>query len=199
MNNSNLVKSSRIIDRFFRILQGFMIAFALVSFVFIVLSFVIGKKIIQDASFVEFGKLTVYLTESAIPDYSELHKAILFKLTAVIVGVSAGWYLLHVIRQIMKPMKDGRPFDYGIAFQIRKLAWTSLIGGAIIEGCRVLSSIAEIKAYDMERLLNSDAAERFSYNYSPDISFVVIAALLLFLSVIFRYGVGLQKESDETL
>ena len=63
----------------------------------------------------------------------------------------------------------------------------------------MLSSIAEIKAYDMERLLNSDAAERFSYNYSPDISFVVIAALLLFLSVIFRYGEGLQKESDETL
>ena len=199
MNNSKIIKSSKIIDRILRILQGFMIAFAAVSVIFIILSFAVGEKIVQDASFIELGNLTLYLSDGAIPAYPALRQGIVISLVTIIFMVAAGWYLLHVIRQILKPMKDGRPFETGVSSKVRKLAWTTLIGGAIIEACRVFGIIAELNAYDFGLLLNPGTVLKYSYNYSFNISFVVIAGILFFLSLCFRYGESLQQESDETL
>ena len=126
-----------------RILQGFMIAFAAVSVIFIILSFTVGEKIVQDASFIELGNLTLYLSDGAIPAYPALRQGIVISLVTIIFMVAAGWYLLHVIRQILKPMKDGRPFETGVSFKVRKLAWTTLIGGAIIKACGLLSQGAD--------------------------------------------------------
>ena len=194
-----MIKSSKIIDRILRILQGFMIAFAAVSVIFIVLSFTVGEKIVRDASCIALGNLSLYLSESAIPDYPALRKCIVIDLAAVIVMVTAGWYLLHVIRQILMPMKDGRPFESGVSSKVRKLAWTTLLGGAVIEVCRVFGIIAELKAYDLTLLLDPETVQRFAYNYSFDMSFIVIACILFFLSLVFRYGESLQRQSDETL
>lgn len=199
MNNSKIIKSSIIIDRILRILQGFMIAFAAVSAIFIILSFTIGEKIVQDASFIELGNLTIYLSQDAIPAFSALRKGIVISLVTIIFTVATGWYLLYVIRQILNPMKDGRPFEIGISSKVRKLAWVTLFGGAIIEACRVFGTVAELKAYDMSILLNSETVLMYSYNYSFDVSFVIIAAILFFLSLCFKYGESLQQESDETL
>lgn len=199
MNNSKIIKSTIIIDRFLRIFQVFMIALAAVSVIFIILSFAVGEKIVRDASFIELGNLSLYISESAIPDYPALRKAIVIDLTAAIVMVTAGWYLLHVIRQILKPMKDGSPFESGVSIKVRKLAWTTLIGGAVIEVCRVCGIIAELKAYDLTFLLNTETVQKFTYNYSFNMSFIVVAGILFFLSLVFRYGESLQQESDETL
>ena len=199
MNNSKMIKSSKTIDRILHILQGFMIAFAVVSVIFIILSFAVGEKIVRDASCIELGNLSLYISENAIPDYPALRKAIVIDLTAVIVMVTAGWYLLHVIRQILKPMKDGSPFESGVSIKVRKLAWTTLIGGSVIEVCRVFGIIAELKAYDLTFLLNSETVQRYTYNYSFNMSFIVVAGILFFLSLVFRYGESLQQESDETL
>ena len=199
MNNSKIIRSSQIIDRILRFLQGFMIAFAAVSVIFIILSFTVGEKIVRDASCIELGNLSLYISDSAIPDYSELRKGIVIDLMTVIVMVTAGWYLLHVIRQLLQTMKDGRPFESGVSSKVRKLAFTTLIGGAVIEACRVLGTVAELKAYDLTLLFNSASVQRFAYNYSFNVSFVVIAGILFFLSLVFRYGESLQQESDETL
>lgn len=199
MNNSNIIRSSKIVDRIMRILQGFMIAFSIVSVIFIVLSFTVGEKIIQDASGIRLGNLSLYLFDNAIPDYPALRKSIVIDLAAIIIMAASGWYLLRVIRQILKPMKGGRPFECGVSSGVRKLAWTTLIGGAVIEAGRVFGIIAELNAYDFELLLNPETVRKFSYNYSFDMSFIIIAGILFFLSLVFRYGESLQQESDETL
>ena len=199
MNNNRVIKSSKIIDRILRILQGFMIAFAAVSVIFIILSFAVGEKIVRDASCIELGNLSLYLSESAIPDYPSLRRGIVIDLAAVIVMCAVGWYLLYVIRSILKPMKEGRPFESGIAAKVRKLALTTLIGGAVIEVSRIFGTIAELKAYDLALLLNPENVQKFTCNYSFNISFAVIAGILFFLSFVFQYGESLQQESDETL
>lgn len=199
MNSPQIIKSSKVIDRILRILQGFMIAFAAVSLIFIVLSFAVGEKIVRDASVMELGNLSLCLSKDAIPDYAALRRGIVFDLAAVIIMVTAGWYLLYVIRQILEPMKCGRPFECGVSSKVRRLAWTVLFGGAVIELCRVLGVIAELKAYDMSILLNSAAVQKYSYNYVFDVSFVFAAGILFFLALVFRYGEGLQQEADETL
>ena len=199
MTNSKFAKTSKVIDRVLRILQGFMIAFAIVSAIFIVLSFAVGERIVQDASGINLGNLSLTISESAIPDFSVLRSGIIINLVTVIVIVSVGWYLLRVIRLILKPMKEGRPFENGVSSKVKKLAWTTLIGGLIIELCRTLGTIAEFNAYDLGLLLNPETVLKYSFNYSSDMSFVVIAGILFFLSLVFKYGESLQQEADETL
>ena len=199
MSNSKIIRSSEIIDRIVRILQGFMIAFAVISGIFIVLAFTVGEKIIQDASRMELENLILTLSADALPGYPALRKSIVFDLVAVIVMSAAGWILLRVIRQILKPMRGGKPFESGIASKVRQLGWTTLIGGAIMEACHAFGVIAELKAYDMNALVNPAAVQEVSYNFSFDLSFVVIAGILFFLSLVFRYGENLQQEADETL
>ena len=199
MNNSKMIKSAKIIDRILRILQGFMIAFAAVSVIFIILSFTVGEKIVRDASFIELGNLTLSLSDRAVPAYPALRKGIVFNLVTILFMAAAGWYLLHVIRQILKPMTVDRPFESGVSSKVRKLAWTTLIGGAIIEVCRVFGIVAELKTYDLSLLLNSENVQKYTYNYRFNMSFIIIAGILFFLSLVFRYGESLQQESDETL
>lgn len=199
MNIPGFIRSSKIIDRILRILQGSMIAFAIVSAIFIVLSFTAGEKIIQDASGIRLGNLSLTISENAMPDFPVLRNGIVVSRLTIIVIAAAGWYLLHVIRRILEPMKDGRPFENGVSSNIRRLAWTTLIGGAVIEICRVSGTVAELNAYDLSILLNPEIVLKYSFNYSFDTSFIVIAVILFFLSLVFRFGEDLQQESDETL
>ena len=52
MENNKMMKSAKVIDRILRILQGFMIAFGIVSVVFTILAFTVGDGIVADASYI---------------------------------------------------------------------------------------------------------------------------------------------------
>ena len=107
------------------------------------------------------------------------------------VAAAAVWYCLRVLRSVLRPMKDGSPFTAGISAKIRKLAWTVLAGGGLVEIGSVVSSVLETRAYHLDRLLNMDL--------TISLWFVAAALILFFLSFIFRYGEELQREADETL
>ena len=199
MESTNMMKSAKIINRILRILQGFMIAFGIVSVVFTILAFTVGDGIVADASYIELGSVKLRLFDTAVPSFEALRPGIVIKLIAVIVMMAAGWYLMHVICAVFRPMKEGRPFDEGTSATIRKLAWTELISGAIIEFCRVFGSIAEVKGFDLSRLINSKAVRSIDYKYVFRFDFMIIALILFFLARVFRHGEVLQKQSDETL
>ena len=72
MDNTKIVKSTKIIDKILKIVQGFMAACAAVCGIFIVLTLIFKEKIIADASNPELGNLTLHLVDSAVPEYSAL-------------------------------------------------------------------------------------------------------------------------------
>ena len=53
--------------------------------------------------------------------------------------------------------------------------------------------------YQLNALLLSDKITKVTFNYSFDFSFLLIAAVLYLLSLVFSYGQELQQLSDETL
>lgn len=199
MNNEKMIRIAAVIDRVLKIVQGFMVAGVIVSAIFIVLAFAVGEKIVGDASSLTFGILTLHLAEGALPDYAALRTSIVISLAVAIVMFPVGWYILRVVRQIMAPMKAGRPFEKGTAANIRKLGWSFLIGGAIIECGRMIGTIAELRAYDMGLLLNTEYVKHVDINYTMDMSFACIAVILFLLALVFSYGESLQQESDELL
>ena len=63
----------------------------------------------------------------------------------------------------------------------------------------MLSSVFQIQAYHIEKLLNPSVVSSVTFDFKTGVWFVVPALFLFFLSYIFRYGEELQREADETL
>lgn len=201
MKNEKFIKSSVVIDRILKIIQGFMVAGVIVAAIFIPLTAILGDKIIADASTVEFGTLSLALPGNFrdFLDMGSIKLSIIVMLVSALITCAVAWYCLKKLREIMIPMKDGRPFEAGVGSQIRRLAFTVLIGGGIAEVCRTVANAFEVKAYDLSKLFNPDVVKGISFDYDISLWFVVVALVLLFVSYIFRYGEDLQRESDETL
>ena len=201
MNTEKLVRSTAVFDRILKIAQGFALAGCAVSLIFVPLTAILGERIIADASVVSLGNLSITMA-GALGDYLDVSRArtgIILSLLAAVFVCAAAWYCLRILRQILAPMKEGRPFSAGIADSVRKLAWAVLIGGGVGEIVRTASAVTELKAYDLSFLTASPSVASVTYNFTLDLWFVAAALILFFLSHVFRCGEALQQESDETL
>lgn len=201
MNNEKFVKTSHVVDRLLKIVQGFLLAGVIVAAIFIPLTAILGDKIIADASTIELGRLSLTLSGDYRDylDMSGIKLSIIMMLVSAIISCAVGWYCVKKLREILAPMKEGRPFETGISERIRRLAFTVLIGGGIAEAGLAVGTVFEMKAYDLSKVINPSSVKAMSFSYSISLWFVVVALILLFLSFVFRYGEELQRESDETL
>lgn len=201
MENTKLIRSTSVIDRILKILQGFAVAGVIVAAIFIPLTAIFGEKIIASSNTLSVGVMQFRLTgapESYL-DIPHIRVSIIVTLVGMILALAAGWYCLKVLRETLSPMKEGMPFAEGISGKIRKLGWTVLIGGGVAELGKLISAIFDVRAYNIELLLNPAVVESYTYNLSIDLSFVIAALILFLLSYIFRSGEALQKDADETL
>lgn len=103
------------------------------------------------------------------------------------------------IRKILEPMKEGLPFHTEASRCLNSMAKYSLILGLALNAIRLLEVSMLVREYDLHSLLLSDKITHVTLNYGFDIGFLVIAAVFLLLSYVFRYGQELQQLSDETL
>ena len=199
--NAKFMKTSKIIDRILKIVQGFLVAGVIVSAIFIPLTAVFGEKIIADASTVELGGLNIALAGDYhnYLDPAGIKMSIIVGLIIAIITCAVAWLCLRKIREILSPMKEGRPFEEGISKKIRQLALIILVGGGIAEVGGAIAQVFAIKAYNLATLFNNAAIDYTTYNYNFSLWFVVVALILFFLSYVFHYGEELQRESDETL
>ena len=201
MENTKLIRSATIMDRILKILQGVALAGVIVAAIFIPLTAILGEKIIASADNLSLGAVKLQLSGAMenYLDFANIKISIIVMLIGTILVSAATWYGLRVLREILSPMKEGKPFAAGIADKVRKLAWTVLIGGGVAELGKLISEVSTAQAYQIERLMNPELVESFTYNFSLDLWFVVAALILFFLSYIFRSGEALQQEADETL
>ena len=106
---------------------------------------------------------------------------------------------IKMLREIIAPMKEGGPFVEGISLKMRNFGIFVLIAGVvgnIIEGV-----MAFIVQYTFGKVVLDQfigGADRITYMYTTDGSFIVFALFIFLLSYIFKYGEELQKQSDET-
>ena len=80
------------------------------------------------------------------------------------------------------------PFDEKVIKRMMTFAWV-LLGGAIIMGFSFTGGVSGIGIYSRLGGLS------YTVRFAP----AIISLVVLFLTVIFRYGAKLQKEADETL
>ena len=201
MNSEKFIKTSNVIDRILKILQGFLAAGVIVCAVFIPLIAIFGEKMVVDDPYLTVGEMTLRLSGdmSQYLNLSGLRISLIIVLLSSIVAYIATWLCLRKVREILVPMREGRPFEMGTADKIRELALLVLVGGGIAEVGSAVGRVFSIKAYNIPALINHPSIEGVSFNMTIRLWFLVVAVILSFLSFVFRYGEELQRESDETL
>ncbi len=201
MENEKLIKRASIIDKVLKVIQGFMVAGMIVPAVFIPLTLIFGEKVIASASSLDLGELVLHL-KGDFADYLNLagiKTSIIVMLISAVIFSAVSWYGVKLLRGILVPMKEGRPFDAGISDKIRRLGWVVLIGGGVAEIVRFIAAVFELKAYDLSFLAENPVVGSVSFRYTGSYWFVITALIIFFLSYVFRCGEKLQQEADETL
>jgi len=200
MIQKRMITTAEHLDRFCKIMAGFMKAGAIVCAVFAVLVLVFGELMYDtghttlDLDFVKLHLGQEYTgVNSAMIAYTITTLTVV---GAVLYGIFRG---LHHLRLLLAPVKEGRPFEKEVSKQMRSIAWLILIIGAIVQISGIVSRIFLTHAFPIEAFFASPAVTKIEYVYTMDFGFVLMFCLVMFLSRIFEYGQQLQQESDETL
>ena len=199
MDNKKMITTSRNLDTLFKFTEGFMKAFAIVFAIFFVLMKIFKEKMVMGNFSLDLDFVKLHLTG----EYGAATGLVLNHIDLILIsgclGCIAIRYGLKVIRSILAPMKEGRPFDGEVPAGLRKLAWICLGGGGLIQLLGIASRILLVNALPMDVIFSSPAIESVEYVYMFDFGFVWMFVVMILLARIFEYGQKLQQESDETL
>lgn len=198
-----MITVSKKLDVFFGVIQkliviGLSVAF-IVTAVLTVVNIVDPDAVIGEGfNTVDVGNITVELDESLAHD----NKTILSYVWMILVpGAVSGafiYYAVILIRKILAPMKEGRPFDLSVGTNIKKIGYISLVLGVIKILGDMIETAVTLKVYELTELTDG-AVRSITANYTFDLSFLIVFFVLMLVAYIFNYGAELQELSDETL
>ena len=177
-----------------------IIAFVVVAVAAGVIFFIPGTVIPEGiiTTSVSLGDVTVHLAEgAAVGTMDKSRFSIILAFAAVILLLTL--YGLRMVKQILKPMKEGRPFDESIADSLRRLGHVVLASGIVSCVLAYLSQAAMLGVIDYKELFNPALVTGVDIRSSFRLDFIIVALALYLMSYVFRYGSELQRESDETL
>lgn len=200
MTNDKFIRLANGIDRIAQICAGIFRVLICVLLAFCVLVLVFGEKMFAEGSLtMELGFIKLFLS----PEYGSINSMVkiytMITLLCATVGCAFLTCVCTVLRELLAPVKEGRPFEKSVAQNLRKIGWLTLIAGFVNQVLILIEQYFLIKAWPMEEVFSSPAIERVVYEFNFDLGFVAVFFVFLFLSYIFSYGNILQRESDETL
>lgn len=191
-----LTKTARVIDIFAKILFIFCIVaicMLIVANIFTVVAVSLpvddlpkGLSMVfnlNDSSFVVFENGQLMITKQQLAIYiisASLTEAIL--VVIMMIGIK-------LVRRIMIPMKEGRPFEEGISDTIKKF-------GHFVLAATVIGGFIH---FLLDTVFIAIGAEPEPLPVSISVEGIFAALVIYLISYIFRYGEELQKQADETL
>ena len=206
MNIQKMIKTAKTMDTVTHIVEilvwisaGLMMLGLIAVFVitqFNIPEFVPGVSFTTSLS---IGNLSVRIDDTSVFNPAAMQKMSIVTLVFTFPIIILLCILLRLIRKILKPMKEGRPFDTDIPEGLKKCGWIVLISGVLGFLMQTMMGNYMFKVYDLSKIFNTDVVSGWNYTASFDLKFVAFAFMLFLLSNVFAYGQELQKESDETL
>lgn len=187
---------------FLNILLWIAIGVSLVGLVLIAAYFLFDLNpnwVASAYSEVDVGLLSLTIGEGYAPSPSVVLLTAAIQLGIGLAALFLSRLLLHCFRDILKPMKEGLPFHNSVGQNLKKAALYVIVWGVVKNLGAGLELLLIVTQYHLPALLLSDKITQVSFIAPTDLGFLFVAAVLLLLSYIFRYGESLQQLSDETL
>ena len=202
---NNLSNSAKKLDKVFEITHIVFGALAIASIVGVALIAVayilkLDPAIIgTDYTSIEVGFLKLEIAQADAPD-----PWLVLAQLAVTLAVATRLFYdgrrgVGYIREILQPMKEGKPFASIVSTNLKKLAKLSIVLGILFNIIVLAEQIVAVFLYDLPGLLLSEKISYVGSSFHVDLSFLIYWAILMLLSYVFRYGEELQQLSDETL
>lgn len=187
--------TARKLDVFFRILFYLIIVFAvLVAGVSVWMAVSLPGASGMDHMMLSVNGISFELADQYMSGV-DFRSAWVMAAVMLIIGAGISCAAVSIIRNILIPMKDGRPFADSVSRDFKKLGWLAVIGGVIYN---IYDAIGKRLIFGQIDFPQSAVIE-VKITHQLDVSFILIAALLFLFAYVFRYGRELQQLSDETL
>ena len=114
-------------------------------------------------------------------------------------------YGIHLCRQVITPVRQGRPFPNNTAALIRRIAYVILVGSVAISTVEMtLSWFGASKLKHLLSLIESTTQVVITRTFDIGLSAICLTGvafglLVLLFSLVFQHGTELRKESDDTV
>ena len=188
------------VDTIARVFKGLTIVGGVVLLICLVLALGIEDTVYEEMN---FGITLSFVDFDWRPDCNlDVQTMKFFCVGMLLLGIfifAVRYCQIVIIRRIIKPMTEERPFDDSVTKNIRNLSWVILIGDGMLSVIDFVLQIWLYHAFDYENIFLSDKIISVSADYSFDFSFVWLFLVVHLLSYVFQYGQELQIQSDETL
>ena len=136
MNENKIIKTAKGLDTFAKFVGVILIAGMVLLVVGSILVFITMNSQMKP-SFVNFsqtvsvGNLSIAVKDLVVQDYKALCRWFLATAAAAMVTMAVFIAGIRTVRRILKPMKEGRPFDTDIPANLKKLGWLVIAGGIL--------------------------------------------------------------------
>lgn len=197
-----LSKISKVVDKFLLVTYRILIIVCVVCTVLLgVLYFVdpTGETMVEGTWSLGLGDVDLVLAENVV-NYEMMKAEIIFLLSAMVAGVIFFGYAIKVLRSILAPMIQGKPFVGSVSGDLKKLGWTIIIGSVAFGIVQTIARTLLYTTFDIQNLLLSDKIVDVKCTIMMfDVKTILLGVLVLLLSHVFSYGEKLQQQDDETL
>lgn len=203
-NKSELVRVATGLHHALGGMQKFLITFVIILLVFsgvmTAVNIINPDAVIGDElNSISLGIISIDVADELVPNNTALtiYSCIDF-LTGIFLCIFI-YYFLGILKNILKPMTEDKPFSPTVSKNLKKLGFASLALGIILNIIKWLEAFATAHFYNIEQIIISENIKSFTVNYNFDFTFIFICFVLFFLSYIFKHGEKLQQLSDETV
>ena len=108
-------------------------------------------------------------------------------------------YCIYLVRKVLQSVLDDTLFSETVVSNIQELAYTLFVDGTVSNIASYFDYQVLLKSVNLDTLFISDKITNVSTTFTFDYSFIGLFLIVYLFSLIFKYGVELQKLSDETL
>lgn len=200
MENNKMKNLASTLETIVKVVGSIFFAVSIVCGVMAVLVAIFGEKMFAEGELsLSLGFVKFYATDALEVKTGFMNAYVIVGLVTVMIICVAVYLASKLTRSVLEPIKDGRPFEAQVPKKLKKLAWVVLGCGALIQVAGIVESVLLSYAYSLNEIVNPLYISKVEFDYSVDFSFVLVFAIIMFLSYIFSYGQKLQQESDETL
>lgn len=200
MEHKKLVKFAAVLDKIAQVGINVFLIVCIVCAVFAALVMVLGGTVMEPSSFVlELGFAELHLAEAyqTVTPLMRAYTAV--GLLSVCVFLFCVRHGLILLRRVLAPMKEGRPFAEETAVNISKMSWLVFVGGTVLQVLNVASQVLLVLALPMADILGTSAVTELGFSFKIDFGFILVFVVLRLMAYVFAYGQVLQRQSDETL
>ena len=201
----NLTKTAKNLDIFFKVQQVILKICMIALFVglgIIAAAFLFDldpQSIGTGYSSLDIGTLELEIAPAYAPPEQFVLGLVATEMGLALICVLILQPCVKIVREILQPMTEGKPFHISVSENLKKLAKRGLVLCILVTGMEIIGTTMYVLGFDLAGLLVGEKITHVTYNAEFDLTFLIVAAVLYLLSWIFRYGEELQQLSDETV